>query len=1228
MLRTVGAPVLDWDAAGEACARMLDQSVENVRGASVRTAADVIAFKAQQIRACLGTGRPSFALVDEEIRGALFSLFASQHVVSGFAASEEGLEVIRSFPIFATVAGDRTDLTSGEYVTCPPGVAFAETLRSFGGLLEFKDDAREFYKALGVPELADADVLARFIAPSLEKLNVPGRTAALTYLKRHWPRLKESEPLCDALRSARFVEANGTDALMSPGNLYDPEVELLHAVFRGQTGAFPAGAWLDSDWLDLLRDVGLRSTVDATLFQLCATRVAARAIGLGIAYPTEAGTRRYPPVPPAPTSADLALSQTTADSLDSDDSDDETEAALDKEAGLVIAAGAMLANHLVDNIAHLYTANVCEVVLGVPFVPAALGVPGEPGPGCANCNVLTSFSHAMLPEHWASVFMHLPVLPPDFVPPQFARSRLRVKSEPGASAVAAHLVALGSSPSLGGGVVALARWTPAAGDPCVAIAAALAVLGDLGGVDALEAREIEALSDASFVPVAGGAATEAPRRLWLRAPAQLAPLAFELPSSLTEHAGFLRKLGLRDELTPADADAALRVAAKKANGRALGPNELRAAVAALRHAAGQVDGGFEASSSVEVAAKERRRSTTTTPVPDSFGVLTPSTSLFHAWGAPRSLLRRLDRRKLRLAHDLVPAGSCAAVGIRAVRDAVFERRVVVGSDVSRECPRVGPDDGPDDGPDEHVGPDQSPSESRVPTTPARWMSSTGAEWPEARAFADALARDGLADGLHAVLRARGCAVPSREALREKLRDVSGSFVVVDSLRTGLAAESDTDEGVFDVTLGPPFTTHAFHDAREGRMYVSPPDNPTTRGSLATPLLARAVASALDVGDDGTATAALVALVQAVLKTGDDPNAAIEATTAAFGGDASERSDDVVTAFGDDTDDASASARGDPGAVVLPRDARLLAARPLRPLVAGETCAIKRRSIVNRVGRFGSPSEAAAAAAESRRLNPGGEHMNEDDRYVYARVVSATARPAKGAALTRVLLESGPGGSTLEALSSEVFTFRLVSELVPDEIGAGAGAGSGPGGSEPAPTGTGDPLEPETVTPADPAGEFASPTLRADGAVFGFEKSSRDDPVSSDELVRAVRDLLTAAGAPPSMTQADLLAANQRLRGELEDASGAVAAAEKEIAGKEAHDARVEKAFLCPITQGVMSDPVVALDGHTYERRAIEQWFSQGRLTSPVTNLRLNTTTLVPNHALRGAITAHASRSGE
>ena len=1198
MLRVAGAPVLDWDAAGEACARMLDQSVENVRGATVRTAADVIAFKAQQIRACLGAGRPSFALVDETTRGRLFTVLATQHIVSGFAASEEGLEVIRSFPVFATVVGEWTDLTSGEYVTCPPGVAFAETLRSFSGLLEFKDDARDFYKALGVPELADADVLARFIVPSLEQMNASGRTAALTYLRRHWPRLKDSEPLCDALKSARFVEANGTDALMSPGNLYDPEVELLHAVFRGQTGAFPAGAWLDGDWLDLLREVGLRSTVDATLFQLCATRVAARAIGLGIAYPTEEGGKKYPPVPPAPTSADLALAETAAgDESDADADDDDDEAALDKEAGLVIAAGAMLADHLVDNIAHLYTANMCEVVLGVPFVPAALGVPGAPGPGCVGCNVLTSFSHAMLPEHWASVFMHLPVLPAEFVPPQFARSRLRVKSEPGASAIAAHLIALGSPPSKGGGVAALARWTPAAGDPCTAVSTALGVLGDCA--DALEDTELSALSEAAFVPVAGGAATEAPNRLFLRAPARLAPLAFELPSALTEHAGFLRRLGLRDELTPADADAALRVAARNARGAPLGPNELRAAVAALRHATGDDDESNLNDDSTRPRGVTR---VSTIPVPDSFGVLASSTCLMHAWGAPQSLLHRLDRRKLRLAHELVPASACHSAGIRAVKDAVFERRVTEHDDDDSDI-----DEPPDEPLETRTEGDGSSSEGVVPVMkPPRRSHRVGkTDWPEARAFATALARDAFADALHVVMRASMPSVPTVELLREMLRDVSGSFRVVHSLRTGLAAESGESGEIADVTYGSPVGTHAFHDTRSKRVYVSPPSDSNVP---VAPLIARAVVSALGLNDHDAA--AVTPAVIALSASNDD--ATMNATAAALAPGGASTRVAMDPAHGHVSKE---SARGEPGSLVLPRDARLLTARPLRPLVSGETVAVREGG-----GAYLTPGEAAAAAAESRRTSGGA--VNEE-RYVYARVI-ASARPAKGAALTRVDLEVGPRGERREALSSEVFTFRLVSELEED-AGAGASADSGPGGSESTPYTDRDAGDEPASTLGAPAGDEQA---GASAREVNDEGDSLNAAVTSEELVRAVRDLLTAAGAPPSMDQSALLAANQRLQAELEDASAAVAAAEKDIASAESHGRRVEKAFLCPITQGVMTDPVIALDGHTYEKRAIEQWFSQGRLTSPVTNLRLNSTTLVPNHALRGAITAHESKRGE
>jgi hypothetical protein len=58
-------------------------------------------------------------------------------------------------------------------------------------------------------------------------------------------------------------------------------------------------------------------------------------------------------------------------------------------------------------------------------------------------------------------------------------------------------------------------------------------------------------------------------------------------------------------------------------------------------------------------------------------------------------------------------------------------------------------------------------------------------------------------------------------------------------------------------------------------------------------------------------------------------------------------------------------------------------------------------------------------------------------------------------------------------------------------------------------------------------------------------------------------------------------------------------------------------FLCPITTELMDDPVVAMDGHTYERKAIATWF-QMHNTSPLTRAVIPTT-LVPNVNLRGMI---------
>ena len=55
---------------------------------------------------------------------------------------------------------------------------------------------------------------------------------------------------------------------------------------------------------------------------------------------------------------------------------------------------------------------------------------------------------------------------------------------------------------------------------------------------------------------------------------------------------------------------------------------------------------------------------------------------------------------------------------------------------------------------------------------------------------------------------------------------------------------------------------------------------------------------------------------------------------------------------------------------------------------------------------------------------------------------------------------------------------------------------------------------------------------------------------------------------------------------------------------------------CPITISVMTDPVVAADGHSYERAAILTHFQINGAKSPTTGLPLKNTDLFDNHALK------------
>ena len=59
-------------------------------------------------------------------------------------------------------------------------------------------------------------------------------------------------------------------------------------------------------------------------------------------------------------------------------------------------------------------------------------------------------------------------------------------------------------------------------------------------------------------------------------------------------------------------------------------------------------------------------------------------------------------------------------------------------------------------------------------------------------------------------------------------------------------------------------------------------------------------------------------------------------------------------------------------------------------------------------------------------------------------------------------------------------------------------------------------------------------------------------------------------------------------------------------GAEDEDDDAPPEFVCPITNCIMRRPVLAEDGHHYERKAIVRWFHKKK-TSPMTNMQIGTT---------------------
>mgnify|MGYP006084019607 CR=1 FL=1 len=84
------------------------------------------------------------------------------------------------------------------------------------------------------------------------------------------------------------------------------------------------------------------------------------------------------------------------------------------------------------------------------------------------------------------------------------------------------------------------------------------------------------------------------------------------------------------------------------------------------------------------------------------------------------------------------------------------------------------------------------------------------------------------------------------------------------------------------------------------------------------------------------------------------------------------------------------------------------------------------------------------------------------------------------------------------------------------------------------------------------------------------------------------------------------------------------------------DKNCPDAFKCPITMKKMKCPVIAADGYTYERNAIEGWLAGHKMHSPMKNKKIHDCALIFNHNLKilmdeydtGAMTLHKLKASD
>lgn len=556
----------------------------------------------------------------------LFDIFASDFCSNGSEYEREELEILRDLPIYRTASGTYTKLRNQDLCM----IASNTFLKSDNERCLFytiDSDKSPLLRALGVPELHDQQIFLKFGLPGFEGKPEAEQEDILIYLYMNWQDLQQDSLVIEALKETKFVKTadEHPGCMYKPVDLYDPGDTLLNSVFSGIRDKFPGERFISDAWLQILRKVGLRTSIETDIMLECAKRV--EFLGSECMKPTA-----------------------VLDNLETDILSSQNEISLE----IWLLAESLL-KAIFSNFAVLYSNYFCNILGKIACVPAENGFPGDRGIQGGR-KVLCSFSEAIILKDWPLAWSCAPILSRQGVPPEYSWGPLHLRSPPPFTTVLRHLQVIGRN----NGEDTLAHW-PASSVSKTIDEASCEVLKYLDSVwDSLSPSDIAELQKIAFLPAANGTRLVTASSLFARLTLNLSPFTFELPALYLPFLKIMKDLGLQETFSVASAMDILINLQKACGYQRLNPNEFRAVMEILHFLCNKAltSGSFSWRSDAIVIDDGCR--------------LVHANSCVYVDSYGSHYVEHIDTSRLRFVHQELSERMCVTLGIKKLSDVVVE----------------------------------------------------------------------------------------------------------------------------------------------------------------------------------------------------------------------------------------------------------------------------------------------------------------------------------------------------------------------------------------------------------------------------------------------------------------------------------------------------------------------------------------------------------------------------